>query len=98
MRWELIHASRDWDVRNHPEPRLDGISWYCDEELWLFSGQRSVDFETELRDMWRYDVPARVWSKMPFDSDTGQAKWDVPVGRSYAATWVKDSELFMYGG
>jgi N-acetylneuraminic acid mutarotase len=71
-----------------PTPRLDATTWCSDGALWLFSGQRSIDFEAELDDMWRFDLATQSWSIVP----------GAPPGRSDPAVWIESATLFMYGG
>jgi N-acetylneuraminic acid mutarotase len=72
-----------------PEPRHSATTWYADGALWLFSGERSVDHETPIHDMWRFDLSARTWARL---------RCDAPVGRIWAASWVENATLYMYGG
>jgi N-acetylneuraminic acid mutarotase len=87
--WQLVQTGRDQDNSPTPGPRFDGATWYANGALWLFSGRGSADDEVPLGDMWRFNLEAHIWAKIPVANVTG---------RLYAATWVENAVLFMYGG
>lgn len=96
MRWELIHQ-RSAGL-HYPEPRFDGTTWYCDQGLWLFGGQCSIDDPAQLSDLWRFDLSALEWTAIPPNLRDASASYNTPSGRLGAAHWIERSELVMYGG
>ena len=102
---------------NRPGGRTQAVTWTgADGSLWLFGGRGfdAAGNQTELNDLWRYDISAGEWTWISGSSTTAgggygpagvygtqgaPAAGNVPGGRTGGVGWVDTAgDLWLFGG
>jgi N-acetylneuraminic acid mutarotase len=94
---------------NYPGARYGGVTWFYNNELWLFGGQGFITNQVRYNDLWKYNLTTNEWtwvsgSNMPDQQGNygtlGIANaTNVPGARQASVAWVDGQHRYwIFGG
>ncbi len=78
-----------------PRSRVGGAAWVEGGYLWLYGGEGTQGF---LSDLWKFDFTNKTWALVSGDASANLSKTaNSPGGLAFPSTW-NNGDVYLYGG